>query len=56
MNKYLYVLILAMLASVEAEAQQVVKEPSQSGKPRLVVNIVVDQLCNDDLDEYLSLV
>ena len=55
LNKYFYALILAMLASVEAEAQQMVKEPLQMGKPRLVVNIVVDQLCNDNLDAYLSL-
>ena len=55
MNKYFYVIILAMLASVEAEAQAVAKVEDKAPKPRLVVNIVVDQLCNDNLEEFMSL-
>ena len=55
MNKYFYVIILAMLASVEVEAQHASDYKEATSKPRLIVNIVVDQLCSENLEEFMSL-
>ena len=49
MNRYIYIIILSLLAS-EAEAQSVVADA-----PRLVVNISIDQLRSDYLETYMPL-
>ena len=48
MNRYIYIIILSLLAS-EAEAQSAVADA-----PRLVVNISIDQLRSDYLETYIS--
>lgn len=53
MNKYLYILLLSMLAA-EAEAQQVAQTKSLGNEhPRLVVNIIIDQLRSDYMEEFM---
>ena len=49
MNRYIYIIILSLLAS-EAEAQSAVADA-----PRLVVNISIDQLRSDYLETYMPL-
>ena len=58
MNKYLYILILSMIAVADAEAQgqKTTATPqtvADDGRPRLVVNISIDQLRADYLQEFM---
>lgn len=54
LNKYLYIIILSILASAEVDAQTTAKaSDSQKSTPRLVVNISIDQLRADYLEEFM---
>lgn len=58
MNRYLYILLLSMLAVSEAEAQAAQQKNGTntlSEPPRLVVNICIDQLRSDYLNAFMPL-